>query len=302
MRIRTVIILLISIALQASAQLKWNASYQAYIDQYKDVAIEQMLKYGIPASITLAQGVFESGAGKSGLTRKSNNHFGIKCHGWQGGRVYSDDDARNECFRAYRSAYESYEDHSLFLVNGKRYKRLFKLKRTDYKGWAKGLKECGYATNPAYSRKLIEIIKLYGLHKYDKAKKYDKQMVARAKKGGSSAAYYPLLANNGIHYVKARKGDTFRTISEATGVSRRKLARYNERPKDAVLSDGERIYIEEKKKRAAKEYKDKPHTVKAGESMYSIAQLYGIRLSRLYRMNGLGADYQLKVGDKLRVR
>ena len=302
MRIRTVILLLMGVAMQASAQLKWNASYQAYIDQYKDVAIEQMLKYGIPASITLAQGVFESGAGKSGLTRKSNNHFGIKCHGWQGGKVYSDDDARNECFRAYGSAYESYEDHSLFLVNGKRYKRLFKLKRTDYKGWAKGLKECGYATNPAYSRRLIEIIKLYGLHKYDKAKKYDKQMVARAKKGGSSSAYYPLLATNGVHYVKARKGDTFRTISEATGVSRRRLARYNERSKDATLSDGERVYVEEKKKRAAKEYKDKPHTVKAGESMHSIAQLYGIRLDRLYRMNGLDADYQLKVGDKLRVR
>ena len=302
MRFRTIILLLLAVATQASAQLKWNASYQAYIDQYKDVAIEQMLRYGIPASITLAQGVFESGAGKSSLTRKSNNHFGIKCHGWQGGRTYSDDDARNECFRVYGSAYESYEDHSLFLVNGRRYKSLFKLKRTDYKGWARGLKACGYATNPAYADKLIEIIKLYKLHKYDKAKKYDKYMVAQAKKGGSSSVAYPVLVNNDCHYVKARKGDTFRSISEATGVSRRKLARYNERDKDETLVEGERIYLEKKRNRAAKEYKKRLHTVKSGESMYSIAQLYGIRLGKLYSMNGLDANYRLKVGDKLRVR
>ena len=131
--------------------MKWNSAYQEYIDQYKDLAIEQMQKYRIPASITLAQGVFESGAGRSELTRKGNNHFGIKCHGWTGRTTYHDDDAKGECFRAYKNAYESYEDHSKFLASGQRYRSLFKLSVTDYKGWARGLKAAGYATNPRYA-------------------------------------------------------------------------------------------------------------------------------------------------------
>ena len=131
------------IAITVSAQTKWNSSYQQYIDRYKEIAIEQMKKYKIPASITLAQGVFESGAGKSDLARCGNNHFGIKCHGWTGRTVYYDDDARNECFRAYSNARESYEDHSRFLVTGQRYQSLFKLSIRDYKGWAHGLKRCG---------------------------------------------------------------------------------------------------------------------------------------------------------------
>ena len=161
-------------------QMVWNAKYQNYFNQYKDLAIEQMLKYRIPASITLAQGVFESGAGYSDLARKCNNHFGIKCHGWQGRKTYHDDDARNECFRAYDSPGQSYEDHSIFLVQSQRYRRLFSLKITDYKGWAHGLKACGYATNPAYAKKLIDIIELYKLDKYDKAHSYDKFMAKRS--------------------------------------------------------------------------------------------------------------------------
>ena len=146
------------------AQMKWNSTYQQYIDQYKDLAIEQMKKYRIPASITLAQGVFESGAGRSALARSGNNHFGIKCHGWQGRKVYADDDERNECFRAYDNAYQSYEDHSRFLANSQRYRHLFSLSITDYRGWARGLKAAGYATNPRYADKLIELIELYKLH------------------------------------------------------------------------------------------------------------------------------------------
>lgn len=121
-----------------NAQLKWNSRYQAYIDQYKDLAIAEMLKYNIPASITLAQGLLESGAGMSELARNGNNHFGIKCHDWTGARTYHDDDATNECFRAYRDVYESYEDHSRFLARQPRYRSLFRLKRTDYKA---GLKD-----------------------------------------------------------------------------------------------------------------------------------------------------------------
>ena len=135
MKRRVITLLMLSLSVSMMAQMKWNQSYQQYFDQYKDLAIEQMMKYRIPASITLAQGVFESGAGKSELARRGNNHFGIKCHGWRGAKTYHTDDAPNECFRAYKNVYESYEDHSKFLANGRRYSNLFRLKITDYKGW-----------------------------------------------------------------------------------------------------------------------------------------------------------------------
>lgn len=141
----TLVALILSVT-HVSAQIKWNSAYQAYIDQYKDLAIEQMLKYNIPASITLSQGLLESGAGRSWLTKSSNNHFGIKCHGWTGRRVFHDDDERGECFRAYDNPRQSFEDHSRFLATQSRYARLFNYSRTDYKSWARGLKHCGYAT------------------------------------------------------------------------------------------------------------------------------------------------------------
>ena len=140
------------------------------LDRYKDLAIEQMKKHRIPASITLAQGVLESGAGYSELARKGNNHFGIKCHGWTGRTTYHDDDERNECFRAYDNVYDSYEDHSVFLVSSRRYSSLFRLNLKDYKGWAHGLKSCGYATNPRYAAQLIDIIQLYKLYIYSEAR------------------------------------------------------------------------------------------------------------------------------------
>ena len=132
-RILLLLAVIFAMPMTLSAQMKWNSAYQQYIDQYKDIAIEQMLKYHIPASITLAQGVFESGAGRSELTRKGNNHFGIKCHGWTGRTTYHDDDLRQECFRAYNTVLESYEDHSRFLSTKPRYRKLFSLSQTDYR-------------------------------------------------------------------------------------------------------------------------------------------------------------------------
>lgn len=299
------IFLLMLIMLPAGAQMKWNSRYQAYIDQYRDLAIEEMLKYKIPASITLAQGLFESGAGNSELARKGNNHFGIKCHGWKGMTTYHDDDARQECFRAYKNVYESYEDHSRFLANGRRYQSLFTLKLTDYKGWARGLKACGYATNPAYAQRLIDIIELYKLYQYDTAKTYDRFMANHSSKDRPATAgssLHPIHRYNKNYYLKVRKGDTFRTIAKEIGISYRKLAKYNERGKNDKLVEGEIIYLAKKQSRAEKTYKKRPHRVKAGESMYSIAQFYGIKLKSLYKMNHLDADYQLKVGDLLRVR
>lgn len=294
--------ILLSVSLSASAQLRKNTDYERYIELYKDIAVEQMHKHHIPASITLAQGLFESGAGKSQLARYSNNHFGIKCHGWSGRKTYHDDDARGECFREYDNARESYEDHSRFLVSGSRYNSLFKLKITDYVGWAKGLKKAGYATNPQYADKLIGIIELYGLDKYDKAKKYDKYKVKHLTGSRQNGDLHILYAFNSNYYIIARQGDTFRTLGEETGISYKRLAKFNERDAGDILSKGDIIFLKKKQKKAPKEFSKTPHIVKNGESMYLISQLYGIRLESLYKLNNLSADYQIRVGDVLRVR
>ena len=276
-----------------SQGVKWNKAYQDYFNKYKDVAIEQMRQYNIPASITLAQGVLESAAGKSELARKSNNHFGIKCHGWTGKKVYYDDDAKDECFRAYKSVYDSYVDHSLFLTKTPRYGSLFRLKIPDYKGWAKGLKACGYATSPTYATKLIDIIECYRLYEYDRAK---------------GRHHHPFGGGREVHefnknyYVIARAGDTFQSIADDMDMSRRTLARYNELDKDATLEEGDYVWLKKKRRNAPKEYKNRPHRVIAGESMYTISQKYGIRMKNLYNMNKLSPDYVIQVGDELRIR
>lgn len=302
---RTITFLLfVIVSLSAISQMKVNQKYQVYIEEYKNLAIYEMLRYNIPASITLAQGLLESGAGQSELCRKGNNHFGIKCHGWTGRTVYHDDDESQECFRAYKDAIESYEDHSKFLNNSQRYSRLFKLSRTDYKGWAKGLKECGYATNPQYATKLIQIIELYGLNVYDRAKSYDRFMVQHSGTNQTvpgSAGLHPIHIFNKNYYLIARKGDTFKSIGEETELSYRKIAKYNERDKKDPLMEGEIIYLKKKQKKAPKQYKNHLHVVQPGESMYSISQRYGMRMKYLYKKNKLPLDYDLKVGDKLRV-
>ena len=302
-KIKSAILFFLFVPLGIMAQMKWNSAYQAYIDQYKDLAIEQMLRYNIPASITLAQGLLESSAGRSDLTINGNNHFGIKCHGWGGRKVYHDDDEANECFRAYNNAKESYEDHSRFLSTQTRYARLFGMARTDYKGWARGLKACGYATNPRYADKLIQIIELYSLFQYDKADRYDKFMANHTStdKPGPDGTLHQIKMYNKNYYLIAKDGDTFKSLSKEVGISSHKLAKYNERSKKDKLAKGDVIYLKKKRTKAEKKYKHVPHTVKAGESMYSIAQLYGIRLKSLYKKNGLNTDYQIKVGDKLRV-
>ena len=290
--------------ISAFSQIKWNSAYQQYIDQYKDIAIEQMMRYHIPASITLAQGLLESGAGRSELTRNSNNHFGIQCNNnWTGRRTYHDDDAKNDCFRVYDSAYDSYEDHSKFLSSNQRYRPLFQLKTTDYKGWAKGLKACGYATSPVYAEKLVEIIQLYKLYQYDSAKGYDHFMAQRTKdQNPNGASLHTIKIFNKNYYIIARRGDTFKSIGQEVGISYRKIAKYNERNRKDQLQEGEVIWLKKKQSKAPKDYKGRLHYVRSGESMYSIAQQYGIRLKKLYKMNKLSPDYQIKVGDGLRLR
>lgn len=286
------------------AQIKWNRQSQSYVNQYKDLAIGEMVKYHIPASITLAQGILESRAGLSVLVTQGNNHFGIKCHGWAGASVTQDDDEEDECFRAYKNAYESYEDHSKFLAKGKRYRPLFQLDTKDYTGWANGLKDCGYATNPQYAQRLIQIIETYKLYLYDDARTYNKFMAERAGTDHPIIAgqpLHPIYMYNDNYYLLARDGDTFRAIGEEVDISYRSLAKYNERDKGENLRKGDIVYLRKKRKKAIKEFMNKPYVVKAGDSMYSIAQRFAIRLTSLYKMNELSPDYDIKVGDSLKV-
>lgn len=286
--------------------MRWNLKYQNYIDQYKDLAIQEMLQYGVPASITLAQGLLESAAGGSTLTVKGNNHFGIKCHGWSGRAIYQDDDAIGECFRAYDNAQQSYDDHSKFLRNGRRYRSLFDLDRRDYRGWAHGLKSAGYATNPHYAQRLIDIIELYKLYQYDNATNYDKFMVRRAEKDkpvSPGMTLHPIRKYNNNYFIKVRSGDTFKSIGDEIGISGRKIAKWNEREYRDRLQVGEIIWLKKKQKKAPKQYKGHDHIVRDGESLYSVAQFYGIRLKSLIKKNPYlySRQYQVRVGDELRV-
>ncbi len=301
---KTIAVLLLAVCtLTALAQMRRNTAYLNYISQYKDLAIEQMLRYRVPASITLAQGLLESRAGLSDLAVRGNNHFGIKCHGWTGRKTYHDDDEAGECFRAYDNARQSYEDHSRFLSQNSRYARLFSLDRTDYRGWAKGLKACGYATNPNYANSLIGIIETYGLSQYDRANTYDRFLERHTADTPArpGETLHQIYSYNDNYYVVAREGDTYTSIAKEVGLSARKIAKYNERNKKDTLSLGEYVYLKKKRKKAEKKYKKHPHTVKAGESLYSIAQYYGVRTKSLYKKNGLSPDYQIRVGDRIKV-
>ncbi len=297
------VLLLAVCALTAGAQMRRNTAYLNYISQYKDLAIEQMLRYRVPASITLAQGLLESRAGLSDLAVRGNNHFGIKCHGWTGRKTYHDDDEAGECFRAYDNARQSYEDHSRFLSQNSRYARLFSLDRTDYRGWAKGLKACGYATNPNYANSLIGIIETYGLSQYDRANTYDRFLERHTadKPARPGETLHQIYSYNDNYYVEAREGDTYASIAKEVGLSARKIAKYNERNKKDTLSPGEYVYLKKKRTKAEKKYKKRLHTVKVGESLYSIAQYYGVRTKSLYKKNKLSPDYQLRVGDRIKV-
>lgn len=277
--------------LQAQTRSK---QYEDYIKKYRELAVEEMRRYHIPASITLAQGLLESGAGQSTLARKSNNHFGIKCGSdWSGKTVRHDDDARNECFRAYKYPRQSYEDHSKFLAGRPRYASLFKLKITDYKGWARGLKKAGYATNPRYAEQLIGIIELYDLHQYDR-----KDALKFLKKNPNP--HQPYIAND-LLYIVVRSGDTWKAISKEFDISSKKLRKYNDLYKGYVLQVGDILYLEEKNKRAGKEHI--VHVLRAGESMHSISQKYGIRLKNLYKLNKMDPDDSApETGTILRLR
>ena len=277
---------------RAQAQEKNLNDSERYVLLYSDIAVEQMEKHGIPASITLAQGLLESGAGKSELARKSNNHFGIKADkSWNGKSVSSMDNGRLCKFRKYKEVRDSYEDHSKFLAGKERYAGLFRLKRTDYKGWAKGLRKAGYAEDRQYPQKLISLIERYNLQQYD-SKGYLKR---RNNIADTSSRI------NGVPYTVANEGETMKDVARRTGVPARKLRKYNDIIDKRNPVPGERLYLKKKRSKAAKGAEF--HTTGGSESLYSIAQEYGIRLMDLYDLNPQYKSYtKLKVGDVIRLR
>ncbi|PQB05018.1 glucosaminidase domain-containing protein [Aureitalea marina] len=216
-----------------------NATYtqvvDIYIRNYQAIAMEEMEIYGIPASITLAQGILESGAGRGQLSRKSNNHFGIKCHTtWNGARVYHDDDEKGECFRRYEDPDDSFRDHSLFLTKRSRYASLFKLKQSDYKGWAKGLKKAGYATDPKYPSKLIKIIERYDLERFDK-------MVLKGNWEPPAQDIVTTTPSGEVYVVSS--GDTLYSIARRFNLTVDKLKAYN-KLNGNLISVGQTLYLQ----------------------------------------------------------
>ena len=287
-------VFLLFFSLALSAQRK-NPRYIQYIENYKDLAIREMQKHKIPASIKLAQGLLESGAGQSQLARRSNNHFGIKCgSNWRGKTTRHTDDHYMECFRSYSHPRESYEDHSQFLKKS-RYASLFLLKPTDYKGWARGLKKAGYATDPSYANRLITIIEDYELYKYDVQKGYNR---------GASVAVptysHQVFLSNDLAYIIARDGDTFKSLGKEFDIRWKRLVKYNDLHKEYTITAGDIIYLGKKKAKANKKYPY--YVVRYGDSMHSISQKFGVRMKNLYKMNRKDEEYVPEVGHSLRLR
>ena len=268
---------------------------ETYIQKYAELAVSEMTRSGIPASITLAQACLESSNGNSTLSIKSNNHFGIKCkNSWRGKRVYHDDDRKNECFRHYNSVEESFIDHTDFLMNNPRYGELFSLKLTDYKGWAKGLKKAGYATNPQYANQLIKIIDDYKLNLYDEG--LSRSQIARIGQNqtneskNSTNLINPyqtrkVVLRNGLKSIVVHQGDTFERIAQEFGLKDWEIYAYNDYRKGQQPRENEILYIEPKRNKSDKHHKT--HRFEADDTMHFISQRYGIKLKKLFRLNRL---------------
>jgi len=298
---------------------------EQYIEKYAPVAVAEMHRSGIPASITLAQGLLESGAGQSRLATKGNNHFGIKCHSkWKGATIYSDDDRRNECFRSYKSADESFRDHSDFLRYSDRYKFLFDLERTDYEGWAYGLKKAGYATDPSYAPKLIKYIEDYNLARYDKLSpeeevtlpksplKIEEETVVQVKAESGSvnvpaaeqfgfSLSRQMFAKNGVPFVYAAEGETYRSIAKNYHLFRKEILKFNDLKKERPLKPGEVVYLQPKKK-AAPAGLDLYIVAEDGEQLRDICQRFALRESAIRKLNGFSGNEVLREGDEIKLR
>lgn len=305
---RFALVLLIALVHYVSVAQSGKLSRSQYIEQYKGLAIKQMKEYGVPASIILAQGMLESDNGNSTLAVKANNHFGIKCHkSWSGPKIYHDDDKRGECFRKYKSAEKSFHDHSEFLRGSKRYAFLFELEPTDYKGWAKGLKKAGYATNSKYAELLIKIIEDNKLYLFDrgvdiKIAPPDREIGKLADDGFTIDIYKqrPVYVRNRIKYIKVKSGDTYASLTKELELMPWQLATYNDIEKTAKLQEGLELYIQPKRRKA--ERNNSVHVVEEGETMWSISQQYGVKMSSLYSKNRLDKGEEPEVGQVINLR
>ncbi len=283
----TYFIAIVILSFISSISVLASDPYEEYIDRYSSLAIEHQDEFGIPASITLAQGLLESAAGRSTLASKANNHFGIKCHKeWKGKSVKRNDDAPNECFRKYNTVEESFRDHSLFLRRS-RYQKLFKLDVTDYQNWAKGLHECGYATDPNYAARLITIIERYSLYTYDtESGRNSEETVAFIR--DMLVRTHPVRRSRGLHYVVATPGDTYASIAKEFNLKPKKLMGYNDAGKDHEIKAWEEVYLEEKLDEAPEGIASV--TIGEGESLHSVAQRYGIKMKTIKELNKKAKD------------
>jgi uncharacterized FlgJ-related protein len=282
-----------------------------YVATWSAVAVNQMSIYRIPASITLAQGLLESGNGNSLLAVEANNHFGIKCHDWTGETIYMDDDAAQECFRKYESAEASYIDHSLFLTTKKRYESLFQLPINDYKSWAVGLKTAGYATLPTYADRLVDLIERLNLAQYDEQTTANKgeemlaHQLSNKKKGIKIDAEVMTFTahqqkeNNSVSFVVAKKGDTYYKIAQEFDLALWQLYAYNSYDKHKeYLMEGDIVYIEPKKRNARSK---KIITLKQAQTVQQISQSEGVKLSSIARKNNISVDTVIQKGQVIKL-
>ena len=309
----SLIFLLSATAIVSQAGPTGRMSRQEYINKYGPLAIEEMNQFHIPASITMAQACLESADGNSDLTRRSNNHFGIKCGpSWRGPSVRHDDDARNECFRKYSDPLDSFSDHSKYLTTTPRYQFLFDYSITDYKKWAHGLKKAGYATDPAYANKLIKIIEDFNLHELDKYygdKKYlaNAGRAERRKQSSKSSGFTidpyasrKVERRNGSNAFTAKRGDSYEAIAAEFNMAEWEIYKYNDAQKGDRPEPGMPVYLQSKKGKAPRG--NDFHYAKAGETMQSIAQWYGIKVNSLLKMNQMREGEQPRAGQQISLR
>ena len=315
------LLLLLLIPITLTAQ---RITPEEYIQTYKDIAIREMKTHKIPASITLAQGLLESGAGNSALAREAKNHFGIKCHkGWEGDTYYMDDDEKNECFRKYDNVEDSFSDHSEFLCGRSRYAALFDLEITDYEGWAMGLKAAGYATNPKYAQLLIDRINLYDLTQYDQIAlgllaENELEPIGPEADEYFELAYSPkdksifpladmtpegrfIYENNGVRFVYAKEGETPERLAKAFGIKFKRFCQYNclKHPEEVVFHSGDVVYLEKLRNR---NWKAKKYTVQEGETLRDVALRFAVKPNKILRKNGLKEGARISKGQELWLR
>lgn len=314
--LKRLLFVIIVVILSNSTLFCQKLTRSQYIELFKEFAIKEMTDYGIPASITLAQACLESADGNSRLAKEGNNHFGIKCSNWAGDTLQHHDDKRSECFRKYKSASESFVDHSLFLASKERYSSLFKLEKTDYKSWAYGLKAAGYATNPQYAEQLIKIIEDFSLYQFDNpdsekknakiTSQYEEKTVIDSLKSYETGKNYDFTVTrtiqkvNKVKYIISGISDSYEELAKEFNLFTKEILSFNDLIQESELKPGTLVFIEKKKK---KNYgNEKIYIVTNNDTYYSISQKFGIRLKYLLKINSLHEGDEAKEGKTIKLK